>query len=333
MPTAPLSVTIHITKSGSYVRNVTDAIYIVNATGNVTVSTDHIAWGHVTYVVLPNAASQLTINNFNVTSDVIDLAAFSEIHTTQDLTFSDGNPELKESFDRQLIYMSVISDLRIFLTDGQIIHLANISTVLDLSEIHFMFATKSSNNTNNNTNIGPGAIITGSVLCGSLILYILYQGGVMYRRRSELAKLNKIVDWDEVGRTNPTYVSFVDQDSWRSEDSDLSSNLSSSDGDTNHSSSSESKTIDESVGGRVIDANINNDNNDNDNNSDNNDAVSLSSDDSELMNQLMDDWSFSDSTVPRNHHIEYHSPSFSGSISADSSTERRGESCDSCSDE
>jgi hypothetical protein len=225
-PTPPSNInTVFVDEPGVYVRNATTNVFVVNSTGNSTVmlsfGVDEIGddlWtksGGVMFIILPNAHSLLTIHSFNVSSDVIDLTSFIGIYSVDDLQHSRRLTTTSNNHTNEQQITIIIQ-----LTSNQAIHFTEIIQYHNnIRDIRIIFASKpeDSSNSHATSEIGPGPLIAGSVIAGSLLLYILYRSSALYYRYSKKLK-DKTTNFDfaAASRTNPTYVTFDPQDSWSS---------------------------------------------------------------------------------------------------------------------
>jgi hypothetical protein len=226
-PTTLQFVTVIADTPGLYVRNVTHSVYIVNSTGSVRIilrdNSANERVGNVRFIVHPNAHSLLIIDSFNITSDVIDMTAFTGVYSSEDMVISEFISRWRRLRANENKKSQQVS---ISMTNSQTIQILNITDAhhVAVDNIRFIFAPRPSSITDEKSS-GVGPLIAGCVIAGMLILFILYRSGVLYHQHKSHHKSTNI-DWDAVSRTNPSYISFNSQDSWMSEDSALSRFLS-----------------------------------------------------------------------------------------------------------
>jgi hypothetical protein len=149
---------------------------------------------------------------------------------------------------RRLVAESGSALLTINLGGGQAVHIANITTS-ELRSSNFIFAIPvdddniAANPVDDSHSITP--FVVGVTLGGILVIFLLFKFGNIVMENKRIEDLKKIpINWESASTTNPTYVSFVNQDSQTSVLSGSSSERDESQSDT---PSDESKSSVEDV--------------------------------------------------------------------------------------
>jgi hypothetical protein len=223
-----------IVNGGQYIRNkINNTNYIINITSNVVITRSGKA---AIFTIIPNPNTTITIEDFNISHDIISFRIFGGIFNMWSLSitmFNFNTSKLNYSEQhRNLLVIDQLHDLRITLPNNQLIYILNTSQT-DLQTANFIFSPpitqNNDNNSNNKTQIY--VIVSGGILTAAIITYFLYLFVVFaidQRKRHNLSLIP--INWDKMRDSNPTFVIFGNGDSDQSFLSDDSNNSSSSEG-------------------------------------------------------------------------------------------------------
>jgi hypothetical protein len=183
--------------------------YIVNTTEEVRIIG---RGGADIFTVLPNADSLLFIEHFNVSSDRLNLQAFSNVKQFADLNVSVRGD--RSGMRRALRALSTTDGvLTIHFNMRQRIVFANL-TLFELALCDITYNTDTDSSTTNNIILTSEVIryVVGATLLGTLFLFIAYKSlSLWYAHHIDKKRRSKPISWDAESRSNPTYLSFNSQ--------------------------------------------------------------------------------------------------------------------------
>jgi hypothetical protein len=164
---------LHVIIGGVYTRNISNLHFIVNATSDVTIVG---VGGSSLFTIQPNHNTTLTIRYFNATVDIIDLRAFSSIHSFNQLLAVVTTLFIKSRilFTNQQQTTTSSEMLKLKLGSGQLIYIYN-TTISDLKENNFIFShTQIEVEPIGKMKQSYGALIIGLSFAGVFLYYLLY---------------------------------------------------------------------------------------------------------------------------------------------------------------
>lgn len=227
--------TVWITSANEiYYRDSSNIHFIVNHTALATVvGTVGI---NIIFTIIPNRNAHLDVNYFNSTSDLIDLKAFTNILKFTDIKITTTTTTAAASIvasnnntahnTRQLTAnntqiipiatqstQSEVTTTIITLPHNQIIIIHNTTSAI-ASQNFILYSPQTTIPSNKNNNILASQVVAG-VIIGSVCLFLCYKTcTIVYTKYKQKHIKMEPIQWDEIRKNNPTFLSFFHQDSW-----------------------------------------------------------------------------------------------------------------------
>jgi hypothetical protein len=240
---------------GTYSRDNRFTNYIINTSTTVTLT------GGLTpciFTLVPSVNSELIITQFNTTNDKINLQHFKDIVSIHELnitTLLTHQPNNTMRTLRTTAFNTTNNTQNIIITlsnNQQRIILHNIVRN-DLNNNNFIFDHSTSTTTGdigNHKSHNERVILTiiGEAIAVVVALYLIYKIVLILQERNQQhINNNSQISWDTIKLTNPTYVSFINDDSDHSIQSDNNNDDSSSSNNSVLSEETKSDVFDSSL--------------------------------------------------------------------------------------